>query len=251
MREPPRVEFLIAGAQKAGTTALFDYLNGHPDLLLPAIKEAHFFDDERQDWSAPDYRAYHAHFHPPADGRQRTWGEATPIYVYWPNCLERIAAYNLAMKLIVLLRDPVERAWSHWKMEYARGAETHPFAWCIREGRERVARGDPTAPGHHREYSYVERGFYGSQARRLLSIFPRNQLLFLRAEDLRAAPERILGTVCDFLNAPRLESVERRNSHASKEMDYGQLISNEDRIHLENIFSEEMRILKIESGIEF
>ena len=107
MAEAPLVSFLIAGVQKGGTTALYDYLSDYPDVALSRIKEVHFFDDEGQDWRRPDYRAYHARFEAPAG---RPCGEATPIYVYWPNALERVAAYNPAMRFIVTLRDPVERA---------------------------------------------------------------------------------------------------------------------------------------------
>jgi hypothetical protein len=94
------------------------------------------------------------------------------------NSLERIAAYNPRMRLILIFRDPIERAWSHWKMEYARGAETESFAWSIRDGRSRVDAGSVRA-GLHRVYSYVERGFYGAQVERLLALFPREQVLFL------------------------------------------------------------------------
>src|SRR5215213_9890075 len=100
MAEPPLVSFLIAGVQKAGTTALFDYLGDYADVALSTVKEVHFFDDEAQDWASPDYRAYHALFDDPAG---RPCGEATPIYCYWPASLERIAAYNPAMKLILVL----------------------------------------------------------------------------------------------------------------------------------------------------
>src|SRR5215203_1796439 len=155
----PLVSFLIAGVQKAGTTALFEYMRDNPAIGLPAAKELHFFDNETDiDWSRPDYGAYHRFF--PSEPACR--GEATPIYIYWPNSLERIKDYNPEMKLVLLFRDPVSRAWSHWKMEYARGAETEPFSWCIRQGRGRVA-GDRDTPGFHRVYSYVERGFYGRQ----------------------------------------------------------------------------------------
>ena len=147
-RQQPQVNFLIAGAQKGGTTALFDYLAGFPDIAMPGTKELHFFDCEAQDWDAPDYAAYHERFPNPAG---RPCGEATPIYSYWPNSLERIATYNPAMRLILVLRDPVQRAWSHWRMEYARGPETEPFAWCIREGRQRLFASEPW--GHHREFS--------------------------------------------------------------------------------------------------
>lgn len=245
-----RIGFLVAGVQKGGTTALFDYLVEHPALSLPVIKEAHFFDDETSvDWSRPDYGPYEAMFSdPPGAGRLR--GEATPIYLYWPNSLERIAAYNPEMRLILIFRDPIERAISHWKMEYARGAETEPFAWCIREGRARVAT-DPSAPGYHRVHSYVERGFYGAQLRRLLSIFPREQLLFLRSDDLKADPERILRTVCDFLNAPPFANVEAKESHVAKNIDYGADVSKEDRSYLKSIFSEDQIIFNQLSGLSF
>src|SRR6202008_942129 len=179
MAEAPLITFLIAGVQKGGTTALYDYLADYPDVALSRVKELHFFDDEALAWRAPDSRAYHAQFDPAlfTTASGRICGEATPIYLYWPNALERIAAYNPAMRLIVTLRDPVQRAWSHWRMEYARGAEREPFGWCIRQGRQRLfdAR-PPVAPwGHHREFSYVERGFYGEQVGRLFSPFPHAQ----------------------------------------------------------------------------
>jgi len=246
----PKVDFLVAGVQKGGTTALFDYLREHPDLLLADVKEVHFFDNENLDWQKPDYDSYHARFHPPADGRPRLWGEATPIYSYWPRCLERIADYNPAMKLVLVFRDPVERAWSHWRMEYARGAETEPFAWCIREGRRRV-NDDPSAPGHHREFSYVERGLYGAQVQRLLHIFPRDQALFLRSEDLRLFPGRILGRVCDFLNAPHFSSIEIKESHVGKNIHGVEVISDYDVEYLRSIFSEDQKIFLHMTGIIF
>ncbi|PHY19623.1 sulfotransferase [Caulobacter sp. BP25] len=251
--DPPgqgRIGFLVAGVQKGGTTALFDYLVEHPDLSLPVVKEAHFFDDETNvDWSRPDYAPYEALFSADPGGR-RLRGEATPIYLYWPNSLERIAAYNPEMRLILIFRDPIERALSHWKMEYARGAETEPFAWCVRDGRARVAT-DPNAPGFHRVYSYVERGFYGAQLRRLLSIFPREQLLFLRSDDLRAEPERILCTVCDFLNAPPFGRIEAKESHVAKTIDYGAGITEDDRAYLKSVFEDDQIIFTRLSGISF
>jgi hypothetical protein len=245
-----QVGFLIAGVQKGGTTALFDYLVEHPGLSLPAIKEAHFFDaDTEVDWERPDYGRYEALFEDrPGEGRVR--GEATPIYLYWPNSLERIAAYNRDMRLVLIFRDPIERAWSHWKMEYARGAETHPFAWCVREGRSRVAT-DPNAPGFHRVFSYIERGLYGAQIERLLRLFPHEQVLFLRSDELRTQPERILRKVCDFLNAPHFARVEAKESHLAKVIDYGVEITDEDRTYLKSVFADDQRIFSKLSGIYF
>jgi hypothetical protein len=210
------------------------------------VKEVHFFDDETQDWAAPDYDAYHAHFEP-ADGRLR--GEATPIYLYWPRSLERIAAYNRAMRLIVLLRDPVERAWSHWKMEYARGAETQPFAWCIRQGRRRLLDADPW--GHHREFSYVERGFYGEQLEALFGLFPRDQVLVLRAEDLNRHPDKALARVRDFLALPAGVAPEPRQVHVGREMDYGSELTAEDVRFLRGLYATDQARLAALTGITF
>jgi len=232
-----RVGFLIAGVQKAGTTALFDHLAEIPALELPAIKEAHFFDDEeRVDWAAPDYAPYHALFGRP----DRIWGEATPIYIYWPNALERIRAYNPAMRLILIFRDPIERAWSHWKMEYARGSETEPFAWCIRDGRARMAEAVPY-PGFHRVYSYVERGFYGRQLARVLSLFPREQLLLLGSDMLRCDPTATIRSVCAFLgiSAPAGE-IAAKVSRPAADIDYRATLSESDVIFLQRQFVDEV-----------
>jgi hypothetical protein len=241
-----RVAFLIAGVQKGGTTALFDYLAEEPGLALSAVKETHFFDDEARDWAAPDYGAYHAQFGP-FDGRPR--GEATPIYTYWPGSLERIAAYNPAMKLIVVLRDPVERAWSHWRMEYARGAETRPFAWCIREGRQRLFDADPW--GFDREFSYVERGYYGEQMERLFGLFPRDQVLVLRSDDLRRDPGPALAAVRALLGLPPGAAPAPRDAHVGREMDYGGELTAEDSEWLRRIYARDQARLEALTGVRF
>jgi hypothetical protein len=243
----PLVDFIVVGAQKAGTTALFDYLGEESGVALPDVKETHFFDDESVDWAAPDYDLYHRRF-PAPDGRLR--GEATPIYIYWPRSLERIRAYNPAARLILMLRDPVDRAWSHWRMEYARGVEARPFAWCIREGRQRLFAAEPW--GHHREFSYVERGFYGEQAARLLRLFPREQLLVLKACDLRADPDGVLTDVRAFLDLPaRSAGAERRAVHVGREMDYGSELTAEDAAFLRDVYATDMARLENLTGLGF
>jgi hypothetical protein len=241
-----QVDFIIIGVQKGGTTALFDHLADDPAMALSKVKEVHFFDDETVDWARPDYGAYHAQFDPTATGIR---GEATPIYVYWPNSLERIAAYNPAMRLILMLRDPVERAWSHWRMEYARGVETHPFAWCIRQGRRRLFDAEPW--GHHREFSYVERGFYGEQVERLYSLFPQDQVLILKSDDLRQEPNRVLGEVNRFLGAPPPPATSAREVHVGREMDYGSDLGADDVVFLRDLYARDMARLKALTGVTF
>lgn len=231
-----KIDFIVAGVQKAGTTALFDYLADDPSYALSKAKEVHFFDDERVEWSQPDYSSYHACFD---WTRPAIRGEATPIYIYWPRALERIARYNPRIKLIVMLRDPIERAWSHWRMETSRGVETNTFSWCIREGRRRLLEGKPW--GAHREFSYVERGFYGEQLERALGLFAREQLLLLEADDLRRSPDKVLQSVAAFLHAPAPPSVEAREVHVG--VDLGQSLPAIDREFLADIYAADQRRL--------
>ena len=187
----PKVEFLIAGVQKGGTTALHSFLSQHPRIYLPAYKEVHFFDDELQEWQQPDYSQFHSHFS--ARQKGQIAGEATPIYSYWEPSALRIQKYNPEIKLVFLLRNPVERAYSHWAMEFGRGTETVDFATAIHGGRSRLVL------GQHRIFSYVERGFYSAQIDRFTALFPSTQLLFLKTEDLAERQENTLDLVCDLV----------------------------------------------------
>lgn len=246
MAEAPIVNFVIAGVQKGGTTALFDYLSDEPGIALSDVKETHFFDDESQDWAAPDYAAYHRHFGL-AEGGPR--GEATPIYSYWPNSLERIRAYNPGMRLILLLRDPVARAWSHWRMEFARGVEREPFGWCIREGRRRLFEAEPW--GCHREFSYVERGFYGEQVERLHGLFPAEQMLLLKSEDLRGDPAAALARVRAFLDLPPGAAPRRREAHLGPDMAFPSQLTADDEFFLRGVYARDQARLRDLTGIGF
>lgn len=189
------LDFLTVGVQKGGTSSLHTYLAEHPSLCLSQPKELHLFDNETRDWSAPlSFSFYFSHATP-----GQLWGETTPIYLFWPPALLRIAKHNPGAKLICLLRDPVERAYSHWRMEVARGAEHLPFSTAIREGRKRIG----TELDHNlRTFSYVERGFYAAQIERAQSIFSSEQLLFLRSEDLLDHKATALDQICKFLSVP-------------------------------------------------
>lgn len=242
-----KIDFLVCGAQKAGTTALHSYLSDLPDVGLADQKEVHFFDNDVHDWSATDYTGYHRRFR--WDDGAKIRGEVTPIYLYWPNCIERIAAYNPAMRLIVLLRDPVVRAWSHWRMERARGVETEPFSWCIRTGRHRLFQQAPW--GYHREFSYVERGFYGEQLQRLFAFFPKRQVLVLGSDDLRDNPATTMDTVCDFLGVPRRSGFEARNVHMGRDVGPPARLAPEDAEYLRRIFNQDVGRIEALAGRGF
>jgi hypothetical protein len=235
-----KLSFLVAGVQKAGTTALFKYLQQHPHLSLPNWKESHFFDNETINWTAPDYTAYE--FSVRLRTKSAIAGEATPIYIYWPNSLERIKRYNPDMKLIILFRQPVQRAWSQWKMTYASGLETKPFPWAIRKGRARLTN-NSEMPGYHRIFSYVERGFYGKQLERVLQIFPRQQLLLLLSEDLKADPTRIIRQISRFLQVPAPEGeIKQLTSHVSRQADTGAVLDESDVTYLQSLYNNDLKV---------
>jgi len=154
-------------------------------------KELHFFDREADD---TDYKKYHANFKPKPE--QRVIGEASPIYMYWETAPYRIWKYNPKMKWILALRNPVERAFSAWNMETKRGKEKLAFAEAIEKEPERCRE---ALPLQHRVYSYVDRGFYAHQVRRLFNIFGKEKCLILLNEELRSDHKETLRRVFEFL----------------------------------------------------
>ncbi|GAB1408582.1 hypothetical protein MASR1M8_25010 [Thermomonas brevis] len=198
----PRVGFVIGGAQKAGTSALAAYLARHPGIALPRGKEAHVFDapdfDEAADAGAIDAR-YAAHFDAQTPGVLH--GDATPIYMLHPRFIARIHRYNPAMRWILLLRHPVDRALSQYHMERARGDETLPLWLALALERWRLhGHADDFAPDSPlRRHSYRLRGDYARQLDALHARFPPAQVLVVRQESLADAPEATLARCLAFL----------------------------------------------------
>jgi hypothetical protein len=187
-----RVDFVIGGTQKGGTSALDSFLRQHPEICMPETrKELHFFDREEDD---RDYKNYHANFQPKPN--HRVIGEASPIYMYWNTAPQRISNYNPKMKWILVLRNPAERAFSAWNMETKRGAEKLSFKEAIEKEPERCRE---ALPLQHRVYSYTDRGLYAHQVRRLFNIFGKDNCLVLLNEELRTNHQQTLRAVFDFL----------------------------------------------------
>ena len=227
-----RLSFLLCGAQKSGTTALAAYLRQHRNIQLPKAKELHFFDDETQTWPEPDLSRLHHHFQT-ADADQ-LWGEATPISLYWDPAAERIWRYNSAMRMIVILRNPIERAYSHWAMEHSRGNDPLPFSLALEQEESRCRE---ALPLQHRVFSYVDRGFYSAQLRRLWRFFGREQVLVLRQEELRMSPQTCLSKIWKHLSiAPRptIAPLTRHNGG------YDHSMAPTCREHLRHIFWQEI-----------
>lgn len=189
----PKVNFLVIGAQKAGTTALDHYLRQHPDIGMADVKEVHYFDDEDVFAQEPiDHASYEAHF----PGKQALQGETTPIYLWWKPACERIHRYNPDMKLIAVLRNPVDRAFSHWNMEFNRGNETRDFRSAV-QAELQHPKIDPDR--QHRVFSYLSRSFYAEQIERFQRTFDPHQLLWVKYEDLRDDPLTCLHRIFDHI----------------------------------------------------
>ncbi len=197
-----KVNFLVVGVQKGGTTILDSYLRQHSNICMGKRKEIHFFDNEtRFTADTIDYDDYHALFD--RQPEHLIVGESTPIYSYWKPSPKRIWEYNKKMKLILLLRNPIERAYSHWNKETLNYQESKgeiveqlSFYNALINEKERCKE---ALPLQHRIYSYIDRGFYTQQIDRLLHYFPEQQILILKSESLKHHTEATLAKIYSFL----------------------------------------------------
>jgi hypothetical protein len=206
-------DFIIIGTQRGGTTSLYYYLVEYAAVASAQHKEVHFFDDHFQE----GMRWYRAQFPTVAQkylteqvGKRRfVTGESSPYYLFDPRIPARVRAALPHVKLIVLLRNPVDRAYSHHWLSTHEGHETQSFEKAIRLEEERL-RGEQEkmlADEHyesynHRHYAYLERGIYVDQLRNWLHSFPREQFLILKSEDLYQNPVAITKQTLEFLGLP-------------------------------------------------
>ncbi len=208
-------DYLIIGAKRGGTTSLARYLLLHPDVrpLFPARetrKGTYFFDvnyGRGEAW-------YRSHFPTRvAHGRRQRLsdfplaiGEATPYYLHHPHAAVRARGLAPNAKVIALLRNPVERAYSHWLERTRNGVETLSFADAIDieatrlDGEEARMLADPSYQSFaHQHYSYVDQGRYARGLHRWMDVYPSNQILVLRSEDFYADPAAVYQQTLDFL----------------------------------------------------
>ena len=186
--------FLVVGAQKSGTTSLHEYLSAHPDVYLPLQKETHFFLHEKYyDRGIKFYEEeyFSARTHEPLIG------EVDPDYMYSEQVLPRIVRHlDLdALKIVFIFRNPVERAFSQYLMEYRRGREPLSFHEAVETESSRIRQGHM----ENLRCSYVSRGYYLRQVERFLEYIDRSQMLFLLSEDLKTDALRCMREVYHFL----------------------------------------------------
>jgi len=200
----PLPDFLIIGAQKAGTTALYAYLRRHPAITGPSWKEVSYFDrhyGRGEAW-------YRGNFPNRVRARGKLVGEASPSYIFHPLGPERVKVLVPEARLVALVRNPVDRALSHYHHEVALGREPLRFEDALdaeedrlRGEEERLAADPSYFSRAWWSHAYKSRGRYAEQLERWLAVFPREQLLILPSEDLGGEPERTHARVLDFLGA--------------------------------------------------
>lgn len=209
-------DFMIIGTQKGGTTSLYNYLIDHPNIGPIFKKEPHFFDFnfyKGVSW----YRAHfpsllEKYYSERVHGQKYITGEASPYYLYHPLVPQRIketmpTAYT---KFIVLLRNPIDRAYSHYQHEKRQpGVEPLSFTEAIEQEEERLAGEEEKMSNNiryysfnHRHYAYLARGRYLEQLQLWLKFFPRERLLIFKSEDLYENPSQVLKQTLEFLDMP-------------------------------------------------
>jgi hypothetical protein len=242
-------DFLILGAQRCGTSSLYRYLGAHPDIIPSVRKETEYFSrsfHEGEDW-------YRAHFalrsrlalQRRARRQDQLCFEATPDYLFYPPVPGRVLSTLPDARFIVLLRDPVERAFSHFKHMRSLGVETLSFEEALAVEKDRIS--DDLCRIHrepsHRSrsalrYSYVARGRYAEQLERWFDFFPVERFLILDSHAFFAAQEENLLQICAFLGVRnwtprRFENYSRRSNPG-----LGDTVSGELRKRLEDQFAE-------------
>ena len=201
-------DFLIIGTQRGGTTSLNHVLSKHADIRMSSRKEIHFFDKFFRNGAA-----WYESFFPDDDVTPKTRrGEATPMYLFHPHVPARVRQLLPDVRLIVLLRDPVQRAYSHYMLERERNAESiASFREAVELEDERVSKEtekllkDPEYfSTDFARYTYMRRGLYGEQLQRWFEYFQRDRFLILRSEDLFSDPDTELRKINDFLGIRQL-----------------------------------------------
>jgi len=199
-------DFIIVGAQKAGTTSLFDYLSKHPQLSPPNKKEIHYFDgglDPEIDTYKKGERWYRSHFLLKSKLNQNKTFEASPLYLFNPLAPARINKLLPNVKLIILLRNPVERAIS----QYHHGNKKEkwddaPILEAMKMEEERIKEDLETKnykSKRYIKYSYKARGKYREQLERYFNLFPKENILIINSEVFFQNPRDVLKDVLKFV----------------------------------------------------
>ena len=228
-----KLDFVIAGAQKSGTTALHYFLQKHPQITLGHQQEIHFFDNDELFAGAVDYELLHRHY--PTVKKGVIAGDCTPSYLYHEPAMERIWNYNPQSKLIVLLRNPVERAFAHWNMQRFKGREPLDFLEAVQAESDRMK--EAGTPVDRRRIAYLDRGRYSEQLERVFKFFPSEQVKLIKFEDFRENNRHALNSIFQFLGVKPLSVIRSKDHNV---VPYEREMTAKERKYLYEIFADEI-----------
>ena len=247
-------DFLIIGAQKGGTTFLYNILRRHPYFKAAVKKEIHFFDSPRfqrgVDW-------YRTHFpqQQQRNGQRVITGEASPYYLFYPRAARRVAETIPQVKLIALLRNPIDRAYSDYQHTLRQGYETLGFNEALdleeerlRGEKEKILTDEKYRSINYRRYSYLSRGIYVDQLKEWHRYFDPEQLLILKSEDFFDHPSDTLERVVRLLGLPERDIEIRGGRNAG---DYSEPMDSEIRRWLQKYYEPHNRRLYEYLGVDF
>ena len=247
-----RYNFSILGVQKSGTSTLSGTISQHRLVCRPPRKEAHFFNDEEYDWAHPDYeRDYTA----PRRAKVHTMvGDSTPVYLFWPNALERMRAYDPDLPLIAVFRDPIERLFSHWTMLRTRHPDWPDWPVFLTEFRPTsLPASVPTdvKPMRYKHMSGIARGYYGAQLDRGFSVFDRSQWLLLEFRSMLSSFDASVDRATDHLGLPRFDRhPPLRNRYAGASVVTGTAPSASDLVSLAQLYAADLAVFDQLSGLD-
>ena len=217
-------DFLIIGTQRGGTTALYHYLRSHPCITPATTPDVHFFDKKYRKgltWYRGHFPTYiEQQYAQRLRRRPLVTGEACSSYLFYPHTPKRVASILPHVKIIVLLRNPVDRAYSQYYHAIELGQETLSFEEAIRceeeriaKEREKILQDEFFYSNAYMHLSYLGRGMYVDQLQPWMKLFPREQFLILKSEDFYTEPVPTYKRVLAFLNVPEVEPKVRKKEY--------------------------------------
>jgi Sulfotransferase domain len=225
-----KASFLIIGTQKGGTSALYSFMSQHPEVCVSHIKkELHYFDSIHY---TSNHRNYTKCFDPAND--HKVIGEATPYYMFHPLGIQRIYDYNRKMKLIILLRDPIDRLYSQWNMRRSKGDSEYFNADNIIDKYKNPKKENGWG-------KLIARGIYTPQLDHIFDYFEQDQVLIIKSENLKNYHEATMDKVSRFLGIADFPKIEKKSVHS---YDYIKPISRKDHSKLIPFFEEDLHNLR-------
>ncbi|MGD1803877.1 tetratricopeptide repeat-containing sulfotransferase family protein [Dapis sp. BLCC M126] len=238
-----RPNFIIIGVQKGGTTSLYSYLTQHPQIIPPIKKEMDFWS-----WKFNgSINWYLAHFPGIPEGKNLLTGEASPSYFDHPNAARRIYQFFPKIKLIILLRNPVDRAISQYHQWLRLNWENRSLEEAIESDLEKLTKAPEKVNYWMKELNYLARGVYIEFLKEWMSLFSREQFLILKSEDFYAHPEASMQKVLNFLDLPEYKLLDYKNYNAGNYSQIDPLI----RRRLRDYFGVHNQRLEEYLGIKF